>query len=183
MRPETDSPVLDETVFYDPIAMSAPHGSHAVHLEVDIETGRVTLLDYVAVDDAGKILNPLLARGQVHGGVAQGIGQALFESAAYDSEGQFLAGSFLDYAIPKSDQLCAIRSTFFETPSPIGLLGAKGVGEAGTCAAPPAIVAAVCDALSPFGIAHIDMPLTPPRIWDALKKARDAATVTIGERA
>ena len=172
MRPDDDQPGLDETVFYDPAAMSAPHGSHAVHVEVDVETGAIRILDYVASDDAGVILNPLLAEGQVHGGVAQGIGQALYECAEYNEQGQCLAGSLLDYALPRSDQLPPVRSAFFESPSPIHPLGAKGVGEAGTCAAPPAVVAAVCDALSPFGITHIDMPLTPPRVWAAISAAK-----------
>jgi carbon-monoxide dehydrogenase large subunit len=109
----------------------------------------------------------------VHGGVVQGIGQALFELADYDAEGQLLSGSLVDYALPKIDQVCQIDSHFFETPSPTNPLGAKGIGEAGACAAPPLIVAAVCDALSPFGISHLDMPLTAPRIWRAIQKSRE----------
>jgi carbon-monoxide dehydrogenase large subunit len=129
----------------------------------------VKLLDYVAVDDAGRILNPLLAEGQVHGGVVQGIGQALCEAAVYDpSTGQLLSGSLLDYTLPRADQLPALRTAFHETLSPTNPLGAKGIGEAGTIGAPPAVVAAVLDALAPFGIDHLDMPLTPERIWQAL---------------
>lgn len=173
MLPEGQTPGLDIDFKYEPKAMSSPHGSHAAIVEVDIETGVVQVLKYVAVDDVGTVINPLLATGQVHGGVVQGIGQALFEFADYDDDGQLLSGSLLDYALPKTDQVCSIESHFFETPSPTNPLGAKGIGEAGACAAPPLIVAAVCDALSPFGISHLDMPLTPPRIWRAIQNSKE----------
>jgi carbon-monoxide dehydrogenase large subunit len=170
LLPQGIEPGLDETLFYDPTGMGAPSGVHIAYIEVDRETGMVEILDYVAVDDAGVIINPLLAAGQIHGGVAQGIGQALYEEVRYDGEsGQLLTGSLLDYAIPRADVLPAIRSQFQETPSPTNPLGVKGIGESG------AIVHAVLDALAPFGIAHLDMPLTPQKIWAAIRNARAAA--------
>ncbi len=166
-------PGLDETLFYDPTGMGAPSGVHMAYVEVDPDTGTVDILDYVAVDDAGTIINPLLAAGQIHGGVVQGIGQALCEGVHYDDRtGQLLTGSLLDYAVPRADMLPAIRSYFQETPSPTNPLGVKGIGESGTIGAPPTIVHAVLDALAPFGITHLDMPLTPPKIWAAIQAAR-----------
>jgi carbon-monoxide dehydrogenase large subunit len=166
---------LDETVFYEPRGMGAPHGSHAAVVEVDIETGEVQILDYVAVDDVGKLINPMLCHGQMHGGIAQGIGQALYEGVDYDESGQLLTGSLLDYAFPKSAQIPRMRTSFQVTPSPTNPLGAKGIGEAGCVGAPTAIVSAVCDALKPFGITHIDMPLTPPKVWRAIRESRSTA--------
>ena len=166
---------LDEIVFYEPKGMNAPNGSHAAVVEVDIETGEVKILDYVAVDDIGNLINPMLCHGQMHGGLAQGIGQALFEGVEYDEAGQLLSGSLLDYAVPKSDQIPRMRTSFQVTPSPTNPLGVKGIGEAGCVAAPPVIVSAVCDALSTLGITHIDMPLSPPRVWRAIRSARSAA--------
>jgi len=165
-------PGLDETLFYDPTGMGAPSGVHIAHVEVDPDTGIIEILDYVAVDDAGTIINPLLAAGQIHGGVVQGIGQALYEEARYDPDsGQLLTGSLLDYALPHADSLPAIRSQFQQTPSPTNPLGVKGIGESGAIGAPPTIVHAVLDALAPFGIAHLDMPLTPQKIWAAIRDA------------
>ena len=163
---------LDEIVFYEPRAMGAPHGSHAAVVEVDIDTGEVQILDYVAIDDVGVLINPMLCHGQMHGGIAQGIGQALYEGVDYDEHGQLLAGSLLDYALPKSDQIPRMRTGFQVTPSPTNPLGVKGIGEAGCVAAPPVIVSAVCDALSSFGVTHIDMPLTPPKVWRAIRAAQ-----------
>jgi carbon-monoxide dehydrogenase large subunit len=169
-------PGLDETLFYDPIGMGAPSGVHMAYLEVDPETGTVAVLDYVAVDDSGVIVNPLLATGQIHGGVVQGIGQALYEQVCYDPEtGQLLTGSLLDYAVPRADCVPNIRSQFQETPSPVNPLGVKGIGESGSIGAPPTIVHAVLDALAPFGIGHLDMPLTPLKIWSAIRDARSSA--------
>jgi len=168
-------PGLDETLFYDPTGLGAPSGVHMAYVEVDPETGVVEIIDYVAVDDAGIIINPLLAEGQIHGGVVQGIGQALYEDVHYDREtGQLLTGSLLDYAVPRADTMPAIRSCFQETPSPTNPLGVKGIGESGTIGAPPTIVHAVLDALAPFGITHLDMPLTPPKIWAAIQQAQEA---------
>jgi aerobic carbon-monoxide dehydrogenase large subunit len=171
--PDGIEPGLDETLFYDPAGMGAPSGVHIAYVEVDPDTGVVEILDYVAVDDAGTIINPLLATGQIHGGVVQGIGQALYEEVCYDREtGQLLTGSLLDYAVPHADSLPNIRSQFQETPSPTNPLGVKGIGESGSIGAPPTIVHAVLDALAPFGIVHLDMPLTPQKIWAAIQKAR-----------
>ena len=137
----------------------------------------VEVLDYFAVDDAGTIINPLLARGQIHGGVVQGIGQALYEEARYDLDsGQLLTGSLLDYAVPHADSLPQIRSQFQQSTSPTNPLGVKGIGESGAIGAPPTIVHAVLDALAPFGIAHLDMPLTPQKVWSAIQRARTRAS-------
>jgi aerobic carbon-monoxide dehydrogenase large subunit len=173
--PESMSPGLDETVFYDPVGMGSPSGIHLAYVEVDPGTGIVKLLDYVAVDDVGTLINPLLAAGQIHGGVVQGIGQALYEEVSYDSDGQLLTGSLLDYAVPRAEQVPNIRAFFQETPSPTNPIGVKGIGESGSIAAPPCIVHAVLDALAPFDIKHLDMPLTPPRVWAAINNGRSGA--------
>jgi aerobic carbon-monoxide dehydrogenase large subunit len=174
--PDGVAPGLDETVFYDPTGMGSPSGVHLAYIEVDAQTGIVKVLDYVAVDDVGTLINPLLAAGQIHGGVVQGIAQALFEEVSYDSEsGQLLTGSLLDYAVPRAADVPNITSLFQETPSPTNPIGVKGIGESGSIAAPPCMVHAVLDALSPFGITHLDMPLTPLRIWSAITAARAAA--------
>ncbi|MBE7637734.1 molybdopterin-dependent oxidoreductase [Sneathiella sp. P13V-1] len=170
-KPEDVTPGLDQLYTHDPISMSSPNGSHAAFVEVDIETGKIEILEYLAVDDAGNLINPMLAEGQIHGGIAQGIGQALYENTVYSEDGQLLSGSLLDYAVPKADQLPSFKTDFLYTPTQTNPLGAKGIGEAGTIAAPPALVSAVCDALKPFGIDHIDMPLTPPKIWKAIQSA------------
>jgi aerobic carbon-monoxide dehydrogenase large subunit len=176
--PDGMEPGLDETLFYDPTGMGAPSGVHMAYVEVDPDTGSVEILDYVAVDDAGVIINPLLATGQIHGGVVQGIGQALYEEVRYDPDsGQLLTGSLLDYAVPHADSLPQIRSEFQQTPSPTNPLGVKGIGESGAIGAPPTIVHAVLDALAPFGIAHLDMPLTPQKIWAAIRDAHSAGGV------
>jgi len=173
--PDGIEPGLDETLFYDPVGMGAPSGVHMAYVEVDPDTGMVEIIDYVAVDDAGTIINPLLARGQIHGGVVQGIGQALYEEARYDRDsGQLLTGSLLDYAVPHADTLPKIRSQFQQTPSPTNPLGVKGIGESGAIGAPPTIVHAVLDALAPFGIAHLDMPLTPQKVWSAIRDAHSS---------
>jgi carbon-monoxide dehydrogenase large subunit len=170
--PDGIEPGLDETLFYDPVGMGAPSGVHMAYIEVDAETGAVKILDYVAVDDVGTIINPLLAEGQIHGGVVQGIAQALYEQVAYDDEsGQLLTGSLLDYAIPRADSVPAIRSSFQKSPSPTNPIGVKGIGESGSIAAPPAIVHAVLDALGPLGVTDVDMPMTPTRIWAAIQQA------------
>jgi carbon-monoxide dehydrogenase large subunit len=174
--PDGTPPGLDETVFYDPAGMSSPSGVHLAYVEVDPETGIVDILDYVAVDDAGTLINPLLAAGQIHGGVVQGIGQAICEEVSYDPDnGQLISSSLLDYAVPRAEGVPNIRSSFQMTPSPTNPIGVKGIGENGSIAAPPTIVHAVLDALSPFGIAHLDMPMTPPRIWSAIQSARSGA--------
>src|ERR1700738_1944856 len=172
--PKGMQPGLDEIVFYEPKGRPAAYGMHAAVVEVDLDTGEVKVLDYVAVDDVGNLINPLLCEGQMHGGLAQGIGQALYEGAEYDDTGQLMTGSLLDYTFPKSDQIPRLRVSFQVTPAPSNPLGVKGIGEAGCVAAPPVIVSAVCDALSSFGITHIDMPLTPPKVWRAIRDAQRA---------
>jgi aerobic carbon-monoxide dehydrogenase large subunit len=166
---------LEERVFYEPAGMGAPNGCHAVVVEVDPETGVVSILDYVSVDDVGVLINPMLCHGQMHGGIAQGIGQALYEEARYDETGQLLSGSLLDYGFPRIEQVPRMRTAFHVSPSPTNPLGVKGIGEAGCVGAPPAMVSAVCDALKPFGITHLDMPLTPPKIWRAIQTATRSA--------
>ncbi|MGY4623385.1 xanthine dehydrogenase family protein molybdopterin-binding subunit [Bradyrhizobium sp. USDA 4486] len=175
--PNDVAPGLDETVFYDPMGMGSPSGIHLAYVEVDPETGVVDILDYVAVDDVGTVVNPLLAAGQIHGGVVQGIAQAIYEEVSYDpDDGQLLTGSLLDYAVPRAEHVPNIRSEFQVTPSPTNPIGVKGIGESGSIAAPPCMVHAVLDALAPFGIMHLDMPLTPPRVWAAISNARNGAT-------
>ncbi len=149
-----------------------PFGSHLAMVEVDPETGVVRLLRYVTVDDSGTIVNPLLAAGQVHGGLAQGIGQALWEGGRYDAAGQLVTGSLLDYAIPKAEDLPSFETGHTVTPSPRTALGVKGIGESATIGSTPAVANAVMDALAPLGIRHLDIPLTPDRIWQAIAQAR-----------
>jgi carbon-monoxide dehydrogenase large subunit len=138
---------------------------------VDPDTGSVAVLQHVAVDDCGIVINPLLVEGQIHGGVAQALGQALYEEATYDPRGQLLAGSLAEYAIPKATTMPPVVTLRTETPSPLNPLGAKGVGEAGTIGATPAITNAVIDALAPFGVRHLDMPLLPQKIWRAIHRS------------
>jgi aerobic carbon-monoxide dehydrogenase large subunit len=145
-----------------------PSGAHVAVVELDPEPGTVTILRYVAVDDCGKVINPLLVEGQVHGSLAQGIAQALLECVVYDERGQLLTTSFLDYAMPTSTQLPRFETDRVETPCPLNPLGAKGIGESGTTGAPPAVVNAVLDALRPMGVTALDLPLTPERLWRAL---------------
>jgi carbon-monoxide dehydrogenase large subunit len=151
-----------------------PFGAHVAVVEVDRDTGRVRLRRYVSVDDAGFLINPLLVQGQVHGGLAQGIGQALWEDAVYDAGGQLLTASLMDYALPKADDLVAFETDHTRTDSPRTDLGVKGIGELATIGATPAIANAVLDALAPLGIRHLDLPLTPQRIWAALRAQRSS---------
>jgi aerobic carbon-monoxide dehydrogenase large subunit len=152
-----------------------PNGCHACEVEVDLETGAVTLDRYFAVDDVGLAINPLICEGQVHGGVAQGIGQALMEHASYDRQsGQLLSGSFMDYAMPRAGDFCTFISELEEIPAKTNPLGVKGIGEAGCVASPPAAINAILDALRPLGVDHIDMPATSGKVWDTLKRAQAA---------
>ena len=164
LPPKTE-PGLVATYFWEPPNFTFPFGAHIVITEVDKDTGAIALKRYVAVDDCGKIINPLIVDGQVHGGVAQGLGQALWEQAVYDDTGQLITGELMDYAIPKASNMPWIESSHTETPSPVNPLGVKGVGEAGTIGCSPAVVNSVVDALSPLGVRHIDMPMTPEKIW------------------
>jgi aerobic carbon-monoxide dehydrogenase large subunit len=183
--PEGMEPGLEEVNFYDPENFVYPFGAHAAVVEVDAETGKVDLVRYVAVDDCGPAINPMLIDGQVHGGVAHGVGQALFEQIVYDEDGQLVTGTFVDYALPTAAELPNIETDRTETPSPTNTLGVKGVGEAGTIAASPAVVNAVIDALRPLGVDYIDMPLTPMRVWQAIHgdgPRRTEQGVDAGER-
>jgi carbon-monoxide dehydrogenase large subunit len=164
LPPDTE-PGLVSTHFFEPSNFTFPFGAHICVTEVDRETGNIEIKRYVAVDDCGKRINPLLVDGQVHGGVAQGIGQALYEQAVYDDNGQLITGELTDYAVPKATMMPWIESKETVTPSPVNPLGAKGVGEAGTIGCSPAVVNSVVDALSHLGVRHIDMPLTPEKIW------------------
>jgi carbon-monoxide dehydrogenase large subunit len=163
------APGLDATVFFQGEGEMWSFGSVVAVARVERETGRIALGDLVWVDDGGVIVNPLLAEGQLHGGFAQGFGQALLEELVYDAAGQLVTGSLMDYAVPRADDVPLPRLLKTVTPSPRNPLGAKGIGEAGCIAVPPAIVNAVVDALAPFGITHLDMPLTPEKVWRTLR--------------
>ena len=165
---------LEASTFYDPPNFTFPFGAHLAVVEVDAETGAVTLKRYVALDDCGPQINPVIVEGQVHGGVVQGVGQALWEEAVYDEGGQLLTGSMLDYALPRADLLPDIEVLSTVTPSPHHPLGVKGIGEAGTIASTVAVYNAVLDALRPLGVSSIRMPLTPERVWQAIQQAQEA---------
>jgi len=179
--PEGMEPGLEETAFYDPENFVFPFGAHACFVDVDPDTGKVKVVRYVAVDDCGPAINPLLIDGQVHGGIAQSIGQALYEQVVYDADGQLVTGTFVDYALPTANEIPTFETDRTETPSPTNTLGVKGVGEAGTIAATAAVTNAVIDALRPLGVSFIDMPLTPMRIWQAIHTAAGPAATEQGK--
>lgn len=164
---------LEASTFYDPPNFVYPFGAHLAVIELDPETGQVELKRYVCVDDCGPQINPMIVEGQVHGGIVQGIGQALWEEAVYDEQGQLLTGSLLDYAIPRADQLPDIEVHSTVTPSPHHPLGVKGIGEAGTIASTVAVYNAALDALATFGVKSVVMPLTPERVWRAIQEAKE----------
>jgi carbon-monoxide dehydrogenase large subunit len=168
--PHGMEPFLDDTAYYDPPNCTYPFGTHICMVEVDKDTSEVKILRYVAVDDVGRVINPMIVDGQVHGGIAQGVAQALWEGAVYDENGQLVTGSLMEYAVPKAGFFPTFELSRTETPSPTNPLGVKGAGETGTIASTPAVVNAVMDALAPFGVRHIDMPLTPEKIWRAMQK-------------
>ena len=170
--PKGLEPGLEATSFWDPSNFVFPFGTQIAVVEVNPDTGKATLLRYVAVDDVGRVINPMIVDGMVHGGIAQGAAQALWEYAAYDDGGQLVTGSLMDYAIPKADDLPSYETDRTVTPSPVNPMGVKGAGETGTIASTAAVANAVIDALSPFGISHIDLPLTPARIWAAVQAAK-----------
>lgn len=170
LPPDTE-PGLEASAFYDPSNFTYPFGTHIAVVEVDPETGQIRLLRYIAVDDCGNQVNPMLVEGQVRGGIVQGVGQALFEGAVYDGSGQLITGSFMDYALPKARAFPPLELDSTVTPSPHNPMGVKGIGETGTIAATPAVVNAVVDALAPFGVVRLDMPLTPERVWRAMTQA------------
>ena len=166
--PEGLEPGMDFSSFYDPANFTYPFGAHIAIVEIDSDTGKVSLKRFIAVDDVGNVINPMIVEGQIHGGVAQGVGQALFEGAIYDEDGQLTNGSYMDYTMPRADDLPSFEVDRQVTPCPHNPLGVKGAGEAGTIGSTPAVVNAVMDALSPFGIKNLEMPLTPERVWRAM---------------
>ena len=167
--PDGLEPGLEATTFYDPENFTFPFGSHVAVVEVDAEGGEIEIERYVAIDDCGPQINPKIVEGQIHGGIAQGLGQALYEGAVYDENGNLATGSLQDYAIPKAEHVPEMETDSTVTECPHNPLGVKGVGEAGTIAAPPAVVNAVVDALEPFDVEHLDMPLTPETVWQAVE--------------
>lgn len=167
--PEGMEPGLEETTFYDPSNFTFPNSAHIVMVEIDRNTGEPSIVHYTAIDDVGKVINPMIVEGQVVGGVAQGVGQALWEHAVYDEGGQLLSGSFMDYAMPRADGFPSINAQRTETPSPTNPLGVKGAGEMGTIAATVTVANAIMDALAPFSVRHMEMPYTAEKIWRAIQ--------------
>jgi carbon-monoxide dehydrogenase large subunit len=161
-------PNLEAHTTYDPPNFSWPFGTHIAVVEIDTETGAVALQRYVAVDDCGNQVNPLIVEGQVHGGVVQGVAQALFEEAVYDADGNLRTATLADYLVPSAADVPSIETAHTITPSPTNPLGVKGIGEAGTIGAAPAVINAIVDALSPFGVRDVPMPASPQRVWEAI---------------
>jgi carbon-monoxide dehydrogenase large subunit len=164
-------PGLDETSFYDPKNFTFPAGCHVAEVEIDPETGVTRVIKFTAVDDVGRVINPMIVEGQVQGGVAQGIGQALLETCVYDEGGQLLSGSMMDYTMPRADDLPSIGVATHATLCTHNPLGVKGCGEVGSIGSPPAIINAIVDALSSYGVRHIDMPATSQRVWKTIQTA------------
>ena len=177
--PKGMAPGLSASATFEPANFTFPFGTHVCVVEVDPESGEIEIKKYVAVDDCGKAINPLLVDGQIHGGIVQGLGQALYEEVIYDENGQLVIGNLTNYALPRAVNLPRLHLARTETPTPVNPLGVKGVGEAGTIGSTPAVVNAVVDALAPFGVAHIDMPLKPEKIW---RLCRGAEAVEGGKR-
>jgi carbon-monoxide dehydrogenase large subunit len=173
--PEGMEPGLDAINDFETPDSSYPFGAHIAVVEVDVETGMANLLRHITVDDSGRIANPLLAEGQIHGGIAQGVAQALYEEMAYDEDGNCLTGSLTSYALPTAAELPMFETARTETPSPLNPLGAKGIGESGAIGATPAVWNAVVDAVSHFGVDNVDMPATPQRVWTAIQEAKEGA--------
>jgi aerobic carbon-monoxide dehydrogenase large subunit len=172
--PDGVEPSLDADATFDPDNFSFPHGTHLCATEVDTETGQVKIRSYVAVDDVGRVINPLIVDGQIHGGIAQGVAQALYEEAVYDADGNLLTTTLADYLVPSAADLPVFVTDRTETPSTTNPLGVKGVGEAGTIASTPAVVNAIVDALRPYGVHDVPMPCTPERVWRAIQEAQQA---------
>jgi carbon-monoxide dehydrogenase large subunit len=167
---------LEASGSFSPNPPSHPNGAHVCELEVDPETGEVVIDRYFVVDDLGRVLNPMIVRGQIHGGVVQGLGQALLEHQVYDRQsGQLLSGSFMDYGMPRADTMPNVEAELEEVPCKTNPLGVKGIGESGTIGAPPTVINALIDALEPLGVDHIDMPATPSRVWETITRARAGA--------
>jgi len=172
---------LEASGSFSPNPPSHPNGSHVCELEVDPETGEVVVDRYFVVDDLGRVLNPMIVRGQIHGGVVQGLGQALIEHQVYDPQsGQLLSGSFMDYGMPRADTMPSVNAELEEVPCKTNPLGVKGIGESGTIGAPPTVINALLDALEPLGVGHIDMPATPMRVWSSIAQARATAPARTG---
>ncbi len=176
--PEGMEPLLNEDYTFDPPNFTWPYGTHICVVEVDTETGMVTIPKYVAVDDCGPVVNPAIVDGQLHGGIAQGIAQALYEEAVYDDDGNLVTGTMVDYLIPGAPEIPNMILDRTETPSPTNPMGVKGIGESGAIAAQPAVINAVIDALSHEGVTHVDMPASPMRVWQALQEARGQSAGT-----
>ncbi|SFK66227.1 xanthine dehydrogenase family protein molybdopterin-binding subunit [Falsiroseomonas stagni] len=168
-------PGLDETAFYDPKNFTYPGGCHICEVEIDPDTGKVSVMGFTAVDDVGRVINPMIVEGQVQGGVAQGIGQALLEAAIYDADGQLISGSMMDYTMPRADDLAPVSVATHTTLCTHNPLGVKGCGEVGAIGSPPAVMNAVVDALRDFGVNHVEMPATPAKIWNIINGHRMAA--------
>jgi carbon-monoxide dehydrogenase large subunit len=171
--PEGMEPGLEAHAYFDPPNFTYPFAAHIAQVEIDPDTGEVTLKRYFGVDDVGNLINPMIVKGQLMGGIVQSIGQALLEHAVYDENGQLLTGSMLDYAMPRADHVPQLELGFTETPTDVNSLGVKGVGEMGTIVAMPTIVNAVMDALAPMGIKHIDTPLTAQKVWLAMQASQN----------
>jgi carbon-monoxide dehydrogenase large subunit len=169
---ETVEPGLEETAFYDPKNFTFPAGTYVCEVEVDPDTGVTEVMSFHASDDFGNVINPMIVEGQVHGGLAQGIGQALMEHCIYNSDGQLVTGSYMDYCMPRADDLPSFSVDTTSTPCTHNPLGVKGCGEAGAIGSPPAVINAIVNALQDYGITHIDMPATPERVWRAIQSAR-----------
>jgi len=171
--PEGMEQGLEAIAYFDPPNLVWPFGAHIAVLEVDPDTGSVKFEQYVAVDDCGNVINPMIVEGQLHGGIVQGLAQALFEDVAYDPEsGQLRTGTMLDYTIPTANEIPILTLGSTVTPTPVNELGVKGIGEAGTIAASGAVINAITDALSPLGIKHVDMPASPDRLWKQIQEAK-----------
>jgi carbon-monoxide dehydrogenase large subunit len=169
---EVLEPGLEEQAYYDPVNFTYPGGCHIAEVEIDPETGTVTLVNYTAVDDVGTVINPMIVEGQLHGGIVQGVGQALYENAVYDEgSGQLLSGSLMDYCMPRADHMPMMNIATHSTLCTHTPMGVKGCGEVGTIGSPAAVINAVVDALSHLGVTHVDMPATPNRIWRLLQNA------------
>jgi carbon-monoxide dehydrogenase large subunit len=171
---ETLEPGLDESAFYDPTNFTYPSGAYICEIEVDPDTGETRIDRFTAIDDFGNVINPMIVEGQVHGGLAQGIGQALLERCVYDNDsGQLLSGSYMDYAMPRASDFPSFQvETAKGTPCTHNPLGVKGCGEAGAIGSPPAVINALLDALAPLGVTDLQMPATPHRIWSAIRAAQ-----------
>jgi carbon-monoxide dehydrogenase large subunit len=169
--PDGMEPGLTAQAVYKASIMNYPNGCHLCEVEIDPDTGTVEVVNYNVVDDVGTVMNPLLLKGQIHGGVAQGLGQALMENVAYDADGQLISATFMDYAMPRAEHLSYMEVKANPVPTKTNPLGVKGAGEAGNVGGLPAVMNAVIDALSPLGVRHVDMPLTPERLWRTIARA------------